>query len=263
MSKSKDQLALLQPSEGRWRIDSETREVGRRGLEQARQALAEARATGRSRGSLGMVSVQGALSGVMPSFSLSPEADVGGERPNYRCLPPVQQVASRLNSFTNRCACRVGSGMRYPRQAASVRRTALSRSILCPGDTNTGLTPFLVRTTLPTTLTTTEAGAAEVGHRLEFRLRNDEVRRLLRHARDHAEFSAFEGIGDQRLDAGDGDPSHARLHHLVDLLGIVENFELRIDPLIVVALIAAAITASEIAITLAVFQSPYNWFHLG
>ena len=44
MSKSKDQLALLQPSEGRWRIDSETREVGRRGLEQARRALSEARA---------------------------------------------------------------------------------------------------------------------------------------------------------------------------------------------------------------------------
>jgi len=47
MSKSKDQLALLQPSEGRWRLDSETRELGRRGLEQARQALAEARATSR------------------------------------------------------------------------------------------------------------------------------------------------------------------------------------------------------------------------
>ena len=38
---------------------------------------------------------------------------------------------------------------------------------------------------------------------------------------------------------------------------------LRIDPLVVVALIAAAITLSEIANTLAVFQSPYNWFHLG
>ena len=37
---------------------------------------------------------------------------------------------------------------------------------------------------------------------------------------------------------------------------------LRIDPLVVVALIAAAITSSEIAITLPVFESPYNWFHL-
>jgi len=37
---------------------------------------------------------------------------------------------------------------------------------------------------------------------------------------------------------------------------------LRVDPLGGVALIAAAITLSEIAITLAVFQSPYNWFHL-
>jgi len=37
---------------------------------------------------------------------------------------------------------------------------------------------------------------------------------------------------------------------------------LRVDPLVVVALIAAAITLSEIAITRAVFQSPYNWFHL-
>ena len=42
---STDQLALLQASEGRWRIDPKTREVGRRGLEQARRALAEARAT--------------------------------------------------------------------------------------------------------------------------------------------------------------------------------------------------------------------------
>ena len=45
MSKSKDQLVLLEGAEKRWRIDSETREVGRRGLEQARRALAEARAT--------------------------------------------------------------------------------------------------------------------------------------------------------------------------------------------------------------------------
>ena len=50
----------------------------------------------------------------------------------------------------------------------------------------------------------------------------------------------------------------------LDGLGHVLDWaRLRIDPLIVVALIAAAITASEIAITLAVFQSPYNWFHLG
>jgi len=44
MSKSKDQLRLLEAPEGRLRIDNETREVGRRGLEQARQALALARA---------------------------------------------------------------------------------------------------------------------------------------------------------------------------------------------------------------------------
>jgi hypothetical protein len=44
MSKSKDQLRLLEPPDQRWRIDPETRELGRRGLEQARQALASARA---------------------------------------------------------------------------------------------------------------------------------------------------------------------------------------------------------------------------
>jgi hypothetical protein len=44
MSKTKDQLALLEPPDGRWRIDTETRELGRRGLEQARRALADARA---------------------------------------------------------------------------------------------------------------------------------------------------------------------------------------------------------------------------
>ena len=44
MSKTKDQLVLLEPPDGRWRLDPETREVGRRGLERARQALAEARA---------------------------------------------------------------------------------------------------------------------------------------------------------------------------------------------------------------------------
>jgi hypothetical protein len=44
MTKTKDQLLLLEPADGRWRLDRETREVGRRGLEQARQALAEATA---------------------------------------------------------------------------------------------------------------------------------------------------------------------------------------------------------------------------
>ena len=44
MSKTKDQLVLLEPPDGRWRLDPETREVGRRGLEQARRALSEARA---------------------------------------------------------------------------------------------------------------------------------------------------------------------------------------------------------------------------
>lgn len=44
MSKSKDQMRLLEPPDQRWRLDSETREVGRRGIEQARQALALARA---------------------------------------------------------------------------------------------------------------------------------------------------------------------------------------------------------------------------
>jgi len=37
---------------------------------------------------------------------------------------------------------------------------------------------------------------------------------------------------------------------------------LRLDPLVVVVLIAAAITFSEIALTVEVFHSPYNWFHL-
>ncbi len=40
--KKKDQLTLLEPPHERWRLDSETRAVGRKGLEQARQALAEA-----------------------------------------------------------------------------------------------------------------------------------------------------------------------------------------------------------------------------
>jgi hypothetical protein len=44
MSKTKDQLLLLEPPHERWRLDPETRAVGRRGLKEARQALAEARA---------------------------------------------------------------------------------------------------------------------------------------------------------------------------------------------------------------------------
>ena len=44
MSKSTDQLRLLEPPHQRWRLDPETREVGRRGLEEARKALASARA---------------------------------------------------------------------------------------------------------------------------------------------------------------------------------------------------------------------------
>jgi hypothetical protein len=44
MTKTKDQLLLLEPPDERWRLDPETRELGRRGLEQARRALAEARA---------------------------------------------------------------------------------------------------------------------------------------------------------------------------------------------------------------------------
>jgi len=47
MSKTKNQLLLLEPPDERWRLDPETREVGRRGLEQARRALAEARAASR------------------------------------------------------------------------------------------------------------------------------------------------------------------------------------------------------------------------
>jgi len=37
-----DQLRLIEAPEAPWRIDERTREVGRRGLEQARKALAEA-----------------------------------------------------------------------------------------------------------------------------------------------------------------------------------------------------------------------------
>jgi len=43
MAKNKDQLPLLEPPHEHWRLDSETRELGRRGLEQARRALAQAR----------------------------------------------------------------------------------------------------------------------------------------------------------------------------------------------------------------------------
>jgi len=38
----KDQLVLVEPPAERWRIDDHTREVGRKGVEQARRALAEA-----------------------------------------------------------------------------------------------------------------------------------------------------------------------------------------------------------------------------
>jgi hypothetical protein len=40
--KKKDQLLLLEAPDDRWRLDPQTREVGRKGLEQARRALAEA-----------------------------------------------------------------------------------------------------------------------------------------------------------------------------------------------------------------------------
>ena len=70
-----------------------------------------------------------------------------------------------------------------------------------------------------------EAGALEVGHGLDVRPGDDEVRRLLRDAGDDAELAAPEGVGDQGLDAGDGDLRLARAHHLVDLLGIVEDLE--------------------------------------
>ena len=39
----KDQLRLLEPPDQRWRIDSQTREIGRKGLAEARRALAEAK----------------------------------------------------------------------------------------------------------------------------------------------------------------------------------------------------------------------------
>jgi hypothetical protein len=38
----KEQLVLVEPPAGRWRIDDHTRDVGRKGVEQARRALAEA-----------------------------------------------------------------------------------------------------------------------------------------------------------------------------------------------------------------------------
>jgi hypothetical protein len=47
MKNTKDQLLLLEPPDERWRLDAETRQLGRKGLEEARKALAEARATSR------------------------------------------------------------------------------------------------------------------------------------------------------------------------------------------------------------------------
>jgi hypothetical protein len=47
MNRTKDQLLLLEAPDERWRLDPETREVGRRGLERARQALADARSASR------------------------------------------------------------------------------------------------------------------------------------------------------------------------------------------------------------------------
>jgi len=41
----KEQLFLVEPEERPWHLDERTREVGRRGIEQARRALREARAT--------------------------------------------------------------------------------------------------------------------------------------------------------------------------------------------------------------------------
>ena len=38
----KNQLVLVEPPAERWRIDDHTRDVGRKGVEQARRALAEA-----------------------------------------------------------------------------------------------------------------------------------------------------------------------------------------------------------------------------
>ena len=47
MTKTEDQLLLLEPPDERWRLDPETHELGRRGLEHARRALALARAANR------------------------------------------------------------------------------------------------------------------------------------------------------------------------------------------------------------------------
>jgi hypothetical protein len=44
--KKKDQLKLLEAGE-LWRLDERTRELGRRGVQDARRALAEARAASR------------------------------------------------------------------------------------------------------------------------------------------------------------------------------------------------------------------------
>ena len=45
--KKKDQLQLIEPPEQRWRLDAQTRALGRKGIEEARRALAEARAANR------------------------------------------------------------------------------------------------------------------------------------------------------------------------------------------------------------------------
>ena len=39
----KNQLHLLEPPDQRWRLDTTTREIGRKGLADARRALAQAR----------------------------------------------------------------------------------------------------------------------------------------------------------------------------------------------------------------------------
>ena len=77
-----------------------------------------------------------------------------------------------------------------------------------------------------------EARAAKVRHALELRLRDDEMRRLLRHAGDDAKFAALEGVDHQGLDAGNGDPGAALVHHRVDLLSVVEDLEARLDALV-------------------------------
>ena len=51
--------------------------------------------------------------------------------------------------------------------------------------------------------------------------------------------------------------------YLDGLRRVLSWARLRVDPLVVVALIAAAMTCSELVLTADVFRSPYNWFHLG